>query len=215
MLKALVIAPATTAVAVVAGVAAFTHMPNSPLKALPTLPALAQVEEPKFEVPSILIKEMQDSSQLTTTVFHAETTMPIENNLKILGIGVGSTQLIYQAYGAVAAGVDLSQLTEESFEVVGTSVTVTLPPAKMLDSKIDIKKSRVLNYDRSLLGPDIAHLQVGQVQEQALREIEKKACEIDVLSHAAGRAESILQQMLMSAGATEVNVVQSPAENCS
>jgi hypothetical protein len=172
--------------------------------------------EPQVDVRSVVVQQLRGASELTTAIFAMEAVVPTRSDRTLAGYVIGSTNLLYIAYGEVRAGVDLAELTAADIQVIGDSaIQVTLPPAKILDSKIDLSKSNVFDYSRGFLGlgPDVAPELQEKAQQEALIKIEEAACQENLLAEANRRAEVTVGQLLATAGFETVTVTTQPLTN--
>ena len=114
--------------------------------------------ESKVENPTLIVQRIQNIQELATTVRTTETIVPASADRRLGEISLATTRLLYIAKGEITAGIDLSELTDKDIKVSQNIIEVNLPPARILDSKIDINHSRVYDYDRGFLnlGPDVA-----------------------------------------------------------
>lgn len=174
---------------------------------------------PKVDVRSIMVQKVREASELTTASFTMQAVVPTEQDATVSGFTIGTTKLLYVAYGEVQAGVDLSQLTEQSVQTSGDTIQIQLPPPKILNSKIDVNKSQVYDYNRGFLGlgPDVAPDLQTKAQQEALQKIVQAACEADILQKASDRAKFVVSQLLNTAGykAVTVEALPIPASACS
>lgn len=169
--------------------------------------------EPKVETRSVVIQQIRDASELTTAVFTMEAVVPTQQDATLGGFVVGTTKLLYIAYGEVRAGVDLSTLTPESVQIVGETLRLRLPPPRVLDSKIDVTRSQVYDYNRGALGlgPDVAPALQELAQKEALRKIQAAAiCTDKVLQKANDRAKLVVSQLIKVSSVKEVVVETQP-----
>ena len=112
------------------------------------------------------------------------------------------------------AGVDLSALTPDAVEIVGETVRLRLPPPRVLDSKIDVSRSTVYDYNRGVLGlgPDVAPSLQTLAQQEALKKIKSAACADGILQKASDRAKLVVTQLVRLPGYKEVLVeIASPS----
>jgi hypothetical protein len=170
--------------------------------------------EPQVDIRSIVVQQLRGASELTTAIFAMEAVVPTRSDRTLAGYVVGSTQLLYVAYGEVRAGVDLSQITVADVQFEGeTAIEVTLPPPQILDSKLDLSRSNVYDYNRGFLGlgPDNAPNLQELAQQEALSKIEAAACTEGLLDEANRRAEITVGKLLSTAGFQSVRVVSQPA----
>lgn len=173
--------------------------------------------EPKVDVRSLVLQQVRESSELTTAAFTMQAVVPTEQDATLGGFVMGKTKLLYIAHGEVKAGVDLSQLTAQSVQVVNDSIQIQLPPAQVLDKKIDVNRSQVYDYNRGMLGlgPDVGPELQALAQQEALKKITAAACEEGLLQKASDRAKFVVTQLMNTAGYKSVVVTTQPAATAS
>jgi hypothetical protein len=132
--------------------------------------------------------------------------------MKLANYTVGSTTLLYIAYGEVRAGVDLKDLKADNVQIVNDTIQLQLPPPRILDSKIDVNRSSVYDYNRGFLGlgPDVAPQLQTIAQRETLKKIVSAACSQGVLKQANERAELVVEKLLNTAGYKQVQVKTQP-----
>lgn len=168
---------------------------------------------PEVDVRSLIVQQVQEVSDLTTAVFTMEAVVPTRQARTLGGYPIAETTLLYIAYGEVRAGVDLAQLKPDNVQIANDTLQVQLPPPKILDSKIDVNRSQVYDYDRGFLGlgPDTAPQLQMLAQQETLKKIVFNACEQGLLERANHQAERVVEQLLTTAGYKQVQVnTQSP-----
>lgn len=169
-----------------------------------------QNSEPKVDVQSIVVQQIQGMSELTTAKFTMQAVVPTSRDRTFAGYTLGSTTLLYIAHGEVRAGIDLSQITRDNVQVTDNNgLTVQLPPPRVLDSKIDVNRSQVYDYDRGFLGlgPDAAPELQQLAQQQTLQQVVSAACNEGILQEANTRAELAIRQLLTTTGYDTVTVL--------
>jgi hypothetical protein len=174
---------------------------------------------PKVDVTAIVINQVRGASDLTTAIFVMEAVIPTQQDWTLVNIPVGSSKLLYIAYGEVRAGVDLSKLQQQDVVVKGDAILIRLPPPKILDRKIDVNRSRVYNYEKGVLGlaPDISYSLQSLAQREALSKIGAAACSNGLLDNANQKAELTVTRLLSFSGYSKITVeTQPPAkDSCS
>jgi hypothetical protein len=172
----------------------------------------ATVTAPQVDVRAVALRQIQGASELSTTLFAMEAIVPTSQNREVAGWVVGTTKLLYIAYGEVRAGVDLGQLQPQDVVVKGELLQVRLPPPRILDAKIDVTRSQVYDYDRGLLGlgPDVAPELQTSAEQQALKKIVATACQAGVLEKANERAQQVVSQLLRTTGHPQVMITTQP-----
>lgn len=166
---------------------------------------------PAVDIRSVVVRQVRGASELTTAVFAMETVADASQIRTLAGLEIGTTRLLYIGYGEVRAGVDLSELGTDDVEVVSDTITIRLPPPRILDSKIDVSRSRVYDYDQGFLGlgPDAPDLQT-VAEQQALIQILEGACANGILKEANEKAQVAVTQLMSVSGYGQVIVEISP-----
>jgi hypothetical protein len=174
--------------------------------------------QPDVKIPTLIIKQIQGVSELTTAVFSMEAVVPTSQERKLGNLTIGKTKLLYVAYGEVKAGIDLSQLSENNVRITQDKIKITLPSPQILDTKIDVNRSQVYDYDRGFLnlGPDTAPELQTLAQQETLNKILTNACEQGILKEANQRAEIAVTQLLSNVGYQHIEVETTPpnTEEC-
>ncbi|MEO0867951.1 MAG: DUF4230 domain-containing protein [Cyanobacteria bacterium J06642_11] len=179
--------------------------------------------EDKVDTRTLVVNQVQGASELTTAIFSMEAVVPTESNRTVGNYVIGQTNLLYVAHGEVRAGIDLSAIDEadvnvvEGLEGVPPGLTITLPPPKILDTKLDVARSKVYDYDRGFLslGPDRAPELQTLAQQEALERIREGACDQGILAMASDRAEVTIRQLLNPMGYTDLTVNVTEPQGCS
>ena len=168
---------------------------------------------PQVSVPTLVINQVRGASELTTAVFTMEAVVPTSQERKLGEVAIATTKLLYIAQGEVKAGIDLSDLSIKDVEVEDNTIQIQLPPPQILDSKIDVERSRVYDYDRGFLnlGPDVAPQLQTLAQRQTLQKIINTACTKGILEEANERAELAVTKLLTTAGYQKVEVETQPS----
>jgi hypothetical protein len=173
---------------------------------------------PKVDVPTLIVRQIRGASELTTAVFTMEAVVPTSQDRKIGQVVVGTTKLLYIAHGKVRAGVNLSALEADDVKVADEVIQIRLPPPKILDSKIDVNRSRVYDYDQGFLGlgPDVAPQLQTLAERKTLEKIVETACTNGVLERANQRAKLTVTELLTTAGYknVEVKMTSPPSHAC-
>lgn len=169
--------------------------------------------KPQVDVRSLIVSQVRGASELTTAVFTMEAVVPTRQDRNLGGYTLGTTTLLYIAYGEVRAGIDLQDLKPDDVQVVNNTIQLKLPPPRILDSKIDVNRSTVYDYDRGFLslGPDVAPQLQMLAQRETLKKIVTAACSNGVLAQANDRSQLVVEKLLNTAGYKQVEVkTQSP-----
>ena len=176
-----------------------------------------QISEPEISDRALLLNKIQLLSELTTTVYQLETIVPTSADL-VWGNDwtIATTKLLYLAQGEVRAGIDLEQITVEDLEIQSDRLILNLPPATILDSKLDVNNSRVYHYDRGWLnlGPDVAPKLQTLAQQKTIVRMEQQACQQDILNSANQKAQTTLENFLNLTTQKQIEVKITPSPQC-
>ena len=170
----------------------------------------------KIEHSTPIVEKIRNIQELSTTVQTMETIVPASAERKLGDFSLATTRLLYVARGEIRAGVDLAELTDADVKVTENKIEINLPPAKILDSKIDVNHSRVYDYDRGFLnlGPDVAPQLQTLAQRETLVEIVNTACSENILDRANIKAKAAITQLLNSTSEQKVVVNTSDPQDC-
>jgi hypothetical protein len=171
--------------------ATYTPTPTSTLTPTPT--------------PATLILRVRALSRLETIRYSLETI--IEGGSDPGGLlsflGIGREKLVLIARGQVMAGVDFSRMEPDDIVVKGQKVTLYLPPAEILVSKLDNERTGVYEYEKGLFTRRDVQLE-SELRARAEEELVRRAMEDGILTQAEANAKAYLLLLLHSLGFTEV-----------
>ncbi|MEO8289280.1 MAG: DUF4230 domain-containing protein [Chloroflexota bacterium] len=120
-----------------------------------------------------------------------------------------SDKILLVAHGEVVAGVDLSKLTAADITVMSDTVTIRMPRAEVLYSKLDNSKTYVYDRQTGVFSSPDPNLET-QIRQAAEQEILNTALEDGILDKASKNAEEVLRTLLSGLGYEEVRFTQSP-----
>jgi hypothetical protein len=155
---------------------------------------------------AVIVKAVQELSDLVTLkqsmseVFRAES-----GEGGRLALIFGRDRLLLVAHGEVWAGIDLKELKAEDVVVVGDSVTVRLPRAKILGTKLVEEHTYVVDRNTGLLIRFDKDLE-RQARLYALEHFVSAARKLQLERQAAERARLLLENFLRQLGFKSVTV---------
>jgi hypothetical protein len=113
--------------------------------------------------------------------------------------------LLLVVHGEVVAGINLASLQNGDVQVQGQKVSIHLPAAEVLSTRIDNAKTRVYSRDTGLFSTPDPNLE-SEVREEAERQLQQAALQDGILKTAADNARSTLSGMLQGLGFHEVDI---------
>lgn len=120
-----------------------------------------------------------------------------------------SDKILLVAHGEVVAGVDMSKITTKDIVVISDTVTIRLPKAEVLYSKLDNDKTYVYDRQTGVFSRPDPNLET-QIRQAAEQEILKTALEDGILTKAGENAQDVLRTLLTGLGYKEVRFLQAP-----
>ena len=100
-----------------------------------------------------VLNALEDLSEYRAATGQYQVIVDVEEDTKYVPSFLKGERTLFVASGNVDATVDFSTLDDEAIVVSkdGTRVTVTLPPARLQEARIDTEASHVVDRDRGLL----------------------------------------------------------------
>jgi hypothetical protein len=154
----------------------------------------------------VVVKAVHELSELSTIrhsmseVFRAES----EVGGRIAKL-FGSDRLLLVAHGEVTAGVNLKEMKEGDITVTGDTVTVRLPPAKILGSHLVERQTYVVDRTTGMLRQFDKDLE-RQARLFALEHFVAAAKKEQIERQAGERARVVIENLLRQLGFKTVTV---------
>ncbi len=168
-----------------------------------SLPSFLTGEEYQ-EVGIVVVDELQELAELTTVEMVETTTIERGDDHGILNFALGDHIYLFAA-ARVGAGVDLAELTEDSFSVDQETgvVSIEVPRAEIFYVYLDSDSTTVLDRDTGLLTKGDDQLE-STTRAEAERILQAQALEAGILERAQQNAEEVLGGFFRSMGYTDV-----------
>jgi hypothetical protein len=135
-------------------------------------------------------------------VMHVSTT---KQSFKYLPDAISGDEMTFLAVGQVVAGVDLSRMSDSDVRIIGRRVYVNLPPAEILMTKIDNRRSQVMKRDTGVLRKSDPQME-GRIRLRAEGEVRNEAVRKGILNLAQDNASARIAELLHRAGYDDVIV---------
>lgn len=157
-----------------------------------------QTEEIDRSSPPVLLR-IQDLARFDAAEGYYELVVDLEQDTNNLPDWLMGERVLFIAHGSVDAYVDFSELNEESIDISeeGSTVTVTLPPPRLADPRLDLERSRVYSESRGLINRiEDVFVSDADSQQETLRKAEKDIAAAAEASDLVARAEENTRKML-------------------
>jgi hypothetical protein len=157
--------------------------------------------------PSVVVA-VRDLARLESVEYHVERVIDLRDRQSLL-FGLIHTQdaILFVAVGEVTAGVDLGALAEGDVVAdrqLGTAA-VTLPPARVLSTRLDNERSWVYARTTDILAQRHEDLET-RARQEAERTLEQSAVASGILDRARTNAEHTVAALVRSLGYPTVTV---------
>jgi hypothetical protein len=153
--------------------------------------------------PPAVLKEIQRLSELVTVKYSIQKVIGLEEEK----VPFGSEKILLMVQATVLGGVDLSALdTQHCIVAADNSVTLLLPPPKVLQVFVNEKETRVWDRNKTWwtpwvpFNPDLDQ----KARLAALEAVQAAALEMGILSNAQENAETTIREVLRAAGVESV-----------
>lgn len=175
---------------------------------------LTRKEEKQLDI-SAVVTEVRELARLETAKMRVVHMSTIRQSYKYIPDALAGDELTLVAEGEVIAGIDLRQITRDDVWISedGT-LTIRLPRAQILVSRIDNRKTRVTSRDTGALRKSDIDLE-SKARENAERGMRNEALRKGILDVAQRNAETRLADFLMTLGAEKLRFTDEtkPVEN--
>lgn len=146
-------------------------------------------------IQNLVIEQIQGISELTSAIVNTEQI--VEKDEANSGFLWHNRKVLYVAKGKIRIGINLNEISEDSVSVQGQTISLLLPPLRVLESELDSEKSYVYSVDTGLLPAtqDILSL-IRKAQLKAKTQITEAACSDWVIEAANDRIRKTVDQIL-------------------
>ena len=152
-----------------------------------------------------VIARIQKLSRLETVDYSIDKIVEGERTYALLPNFLTGDKLLLIAHGEVIAGVDLSQLKSGDLSIQGSNVTIHLPPAQILASRLDNQKTRVYSRTTGLLVTADPNLE-STIRQEAEQQLTQAAIAEGILDKAHQNAQASIRSLLEGLGFQAIQI---------
>lgn len=178
------------------------------LNILPSLRNLFRSKQVTIDSTPVLIKEVKNIAQLMTMSSYDEVVVDSSKSVtaQIPGLtAAGSlekeSQLVIIGKGQVVAGIDLQELDEKRIYLKDDSVSIILPPAKVLDAIVNPSQYEIFIEEKGWEAADVNQLKILARDIMVQRSVQQ-----GLLKKADAKARMIMENFLKSIGFKRISV---------
>jgi Protein of unknown function (DUF4230) len=157
----------------------------------------------RIDQPTV-VRQIQQLERLETVSFTMDKIISGEHESPYLPKFLVSDRLLLVVHGEVIAGVDLSKLQPGDVSLQGQSISLRLPKAQILVTRLDNSQTRVYSRDTGLFSSPDPNLE-SEVRQEAERQLQEAAIQGDILKTAETNARSTISSLLQGLGFTKLD----------
>jgi hypothetical protein len=152
-----------------------------------------------------VVRQIQQLQRLETVSYTMDKIISGELGNAYLPKFLAGDRLLLVVHGEVIGGINLAGLQPGDVQIQGQKVSIHLPPAEILSTRIDNVRTRVYSRDTGLFTSPDPNLE-SEVREEAERQLRQAALQDGILKIAADNARSTISGMLKGFGFHEVDI---------
>jgi hypothetical protein len=151
-----------------------------------------------------VVHQIQQLQRLETVSYRMDKIISGERGNAYLPKFLAGDRLLLVVHGEVVGGINLAGLQPGDVLIQGQKVSIHLPAAEVLSTRIDNAKTKVYSRDTGLFSSPDPNLE-SEVREEAERQLQQAALQDGILRIAADNARSTISGMLKGFGFLEVD----------
>ncbi|MGB8457385.1 MAG: DUF4230 domain-containing protein [Candidatus Acidiferrum sp.] len=151
-----------------------------------------------------VVHQIQQLQRLETVSYTMDKIISGEHDNAYLPKFLAGDRLLLVVHGEVVAGINLANLQQADVLIQGQKVSIHLPAAEVLSTRIDNARTRVYSRDTGLFSSPDPNLE-SEVREEAERQLRQAALQDGILKIAADNARTTISGMLKGFGFLEVD----------
>ena len=151
-----------------------------------------------------VVHQIQQLQRLETVSYTMDKIISGEHDNAYLPKFLAGDRLLLVVHGEVVGGINLAGLQPGDVLVQGQKVSIHLPAAEVLSTRIDNARTRVYSRDTGLFSSPDPNLE-SEVREEAERQLQQAALQDGILKIAADNARNTISGMLKGFGFLEVS----------
>ena len=152
-----------------------------------------------------VIRQIRQLQRLETVSYTMDKIIGGEHQNVYLPKFLAGDRILLVVHGDVVAGVDLEKLQPRDVTVHGASISIHLPAAEVLSTRIDNTKTRVYSRDTGLFSSPDPNLET-EVRQEAERQLLQAALQDGILKSADQNARSTITSLLRGFGFSQIEV---------
>jgi hypothetical protein len=150
-----------------------------------------------------VVRQIQKLQRLETVSYTMDKIISGEHDNPYLPKFLVSDRLLLLVHGEVIAGVDLAKLQASDVALSNRNISVHLPKAEILVTRLDNERTRVYSRDTGLFSSPDPNLET-QVRQVAELQLQQAALQDGILKSADENARNSVQSILKGLGFEQI-----------
>jgi len=174
---------------------------------------LVSCEKPEQQKAAEPETKLPDQAGLKSSLANLSSLGTVEYSLsKVIAASddqwysVGSRKALMSCKANVVAGVDFAEIQVTALDKKAKSVSISLPPARVILLDIPPGGFSIISVEEGLLRAKFTAQELNKSQQLAQKDIEKKITELRILTDAKTNASRFLHSWLKSLGFETINI---------
>ena len=152
-----------------------------------------------------VVHQIQQLQRLETVSYTMDKIISGEHGNAYLPKFLAGDRLLLVVHGEVVGGINLAGLQPGDVSIQGQKVSIHLPTAEVLSTRIDNTRTRVYSRDTGLFSSPDPNLE-SEVREEAEHQLLQAALQDGILKLAGDNARTTIAGMLKGFGFHEVEI---------
>jgi len=153
----------------------------------------------------VVLQQVQQLNRLETCRYNGQAVVRGDTT-GVLPAWIAGDRILFIGQGEVVAGIDLARLQSQDVQVQESGVTLHLPAAEILHTRLDNLQSEVYERQTGLFSKPDGQLET-KVRVEAEERIRQAALNSGVLKTAEANAREVLRRHLKMFGYQEINFI--------
>jgi len=150
-----------------------------------------------------VVRQIQKLQRLETVSYTMDKIISGGHDNPYLPKFLANDRLLLVVHGEVIAGVDLGKLQASDVLISNRKISVSLPRAEILVTRLDNEKTRVYSRDTGLFSSPDPNLET-QLRQEAERQLQQSALQDGILKSADENARNSVQSILKGLGFEQI-----------
>src|SRR5580658_9912448 len=150
-----------------------------------------------------VVHQIQQLQRLETVSYTMDKIISGEHGNAYLPKFLAGDRLLLVVHGEVVGGINLAGLQPGDVQIQGQKVSIHLPPAEVLSTRIDNAKTRVYSRDTGLFSSPDPNLE-SEARQEAERQLQQAALQDGMLQSAERNAQTTIASILKGLGFEQI-----------